>query len=234
MWERSSVKTLDLGSNEFGDEGVMAFSKVIANENSAVETLNLSYCGMTCVGAIALAEALAKNKTVTDLRINGNRIGTQTTTQLCQCCEKQFLHHPPWCIVMQTGFVLRFTSSQSLGIVRMFSPTPSFVGLSSPEATCSSFLLSSFFAPCSLRAFSKSIFSLVYSMTLRVAISRAIVRLSVLHAEKSEEFMETIWSMFKSEVIEWAGYPSTPMPFGIARKDATLYTNTLAGAHYFG
>ena len=60
----------------------MAFSKVIANENSAVETLNLSYCGMTCVGAIALAEALAKNKTVTDLRINGNRIGTQATTQL--------------------------------------------------------------------------------------------------------------------------------------------------------
>ena len=62
--KKSSIKTLELGNNKFGDEGVVAFSKVIANENSAVEELNLGSCGMTDLGAFALADALKKNETV--------------------------------------------------------------------------------------------------------------------------------------------------------------------------
>lgn len=67
-----TIKTIDLYGNEFGDEGVMAFSEVIANENSAVEELDLGRCGMTDLGAFALAEALKKNKTVRELVIGGN------------------------------------------------------------------------------------------------------------------------------------------------------------------
>ena len=70
--KKSTIKTLELYGNNFGDEGVMAFSEVIANENSAVEELCLASCGMTDLGAIALAEALKKNKTVRELRIGSN------------------------------------------------------------------------------------------------------------------------------------------------------------------
>ena len=70
--KKSTFKTIDLFGNKFGDEGVMAFSEVIANENSAVEILDLGNCGMTDLGAEALAEALKKNKTVRKLTISGN------------------------------------------------------------------------------------------------------------------------------------------------------------------
>ena len=70
--EKNTIKTLDLYGNKFADEGVMAFSEVIANENSAVEKLNLGGCDMTDLGAFVLAEALKKNETVKELNINGN------------------------------------------------------------------------------------------------------------------------------------------------------------------
>jgi len=70
--KKSSIKTLELGYNKFADEGVMAFSEVIANENSAVEKLDLGGCGMADLGAFALAEALKKNKTVRNLDISSN------------------------------------------------------------------------------------------------------------------------------------------------------------------
>ena len=73
--KKSTIKTIELYGNEFGNEGVMAFSEVIANENCAVENLNLGGCGMTDLGAFALAEALKKNKTVRELNINGNNKG---------------------------------------------------------------------------------------------------------------------------------------------------------------
>ena len=60
--KKSTIKTLELYGNKFGDEGVIAFSKVIADENSAVEVLNLGGCDMTDLGARALAEALKKNR----------------------------------------------------------------------------------------------------------------------------------------------------------------------------
>ena len=71
--KKCTIKTIELYGNNFGDDGVIAFSEVIANENSAVEKLNLGGCDMTDLGAVALAEALKKNKTVRDLNIGGNR-----------------------------------------------------------------------------------------------------------------------------------------------------------------
>ena len=70
--KKSTIKTIELYGNEFGNEGVMAFSEVIANENCAVEKLNLGSCDMTDLGASALAEALKKNETVRDLNIGSN------------------------------------------------------------------------------------------------------------------------------------------------------------------
>ena len=67
-----TIKTIDLYGNKFGAEGVRAFSEVIANENSAVEILDLGSCGMTDLGAEALAEALKKNKTVRKVNIHSN------------------------------------------------------------------------------------------------------------------------------------------------------------------
>ena len=70
--KKSTIKTLEVGGNEFRDEGVMAFSKVIADENCAVEKLDLGGCGMRDRGAFALAEALKKNKTVRSLDMGLN------------------------------------------------------------------------------------------------------------------------------------------------------------------
>jgi len=81
---KSTVKTINLfGNDEIGDDGVEAFSKVIANENSVVEELNLGACGMTCEGARVLAKALVGNKTVRKLSIDSNRdLKTQGITEL--------------------------------------------------------------------------------------------------------------------------------------------------------
>eukprot|EP00435_Cladocopium_sp_Y103_P038668 s1526_g10.t1 len=71
---KCTIKKIHLFGNKFGDEGVKAFSKVIAHENSAVEVLDLGSCGMTDLGAMDLAEALMKKKTVRELRISSNHL----------------------------------------------------------------------------------------------------------------------------------------------------------------
>ena len=72
--KKSTVTTLNLDFNEIMDEGVMAVSKVIGNERSVVEKLTLYACGITGVGAMELAGALATNKTVRSLTLSRNSI----------------------------------------------------------------------------------------------------------------------------------------------------------------
>lgn len=79
---KSTVKTIELFGNKIGDDGVEAFSKVIANENSVVEELYLGACGMTCAGARVLAKALVESKTVRKLCIDGNRLKTEGIREL--------------------------------------------------------------------------------------------------------------------------------------------------------
>eukprot|EP00435_Cladocopium_sp_Y103_P036564 s1526_g9.t1 len=71
---KSTIKEINLFGNTIGDEGVKAFSRVIAHENSAVEMLDLGSCGMRDRGAIDLAEALMKNKTMRVLSIRMNHL----------------------------------------------------------------------------------------------------------------------------------------------------------------
>ena len=72
--KKSTVKTLILNFNKIMDEGVMAVSKVIGNENSVLEEVRLYSCGMTGVGAMELAGALATNKTVRSVILSQNKI----------------------------------------------------------------------------------------------------------------------------------------------------------------
>lgn len=85
--KKRTIKKLDLFGNEFGDEGVISFSKVIANENSAVEHLDLGWCGMTDLGARALAEALKKNKRVTYVRIGNNKVTARGIGAIAEALE---------------------------------------------------------------------------------------------------------------------------------------------------
>lgn len=95
--KKSTIKTLHLYGNKIGDEGVVALSDVIANENSAVEDLDLGACGMTDVGALALAKALKKNKTVRQIVLKYARITSQGVGAIAQvlgndsCIERLLL-----------------------------------------------------------------------------------------------------------------------------------------------
>lgn len=69
-----TLKKLDLGNNQFGDEGAIALASAIAVNTSLTDlTLYLNHINDT--GAIALAEALRINRTVTSIFLQNNNIG---------------------------------------------------------------------------------------------------------------------------------------------------------------
>ncbi|XP_015251003.1 PREDICTED: NACHT, LRR and PYD domains-containing protein 12-like [Cyprinodon variegatus] len=57
----SQLKELDLCGNDLEDQGVELLSNGIANPNCVLETLRLSFCGVTVKGCTHLASALSSN-----------------------------------------------------------------------------------------------------------------------------------------------------------------------------
>ncbi len=68
----STIRTLDLGGNQIGDDGVRALAKSM----DLVKTLNLSWCGIGSAGAKFLAAGLKrKSNGMTNLQVQGNELG---------------------------------------------------------------------------------------------------------------------------------------------------------------
>ncbi|XP_032871831.1 NACHT, LRR and PYD domains-containing protein 12-like [Amblyraja radiata] len=70
-----TVTELDLSGNKLGDSGVKLVSDALRNPDCKIHTLGLDNVGLTDSGAKDLASALITNHTVTELHLNGNKLG---------------------------------------------------------------------------------------------------------------------------------------------------------------
>lgn len=72
--DNSTLMTLDLGYNDFGDAGAQDLAAML-RDNFTLTTLDLGHNGIDVAGAQALAAALRVNSTLRDLDIELNNIG---------------------------------------------------------------------------------------------------------------------------------------------------------------
>ena len=74
-----SLKTLDLSLNPIGDEGAAALAQSIA-KNKTITSLWLSQCDITATGGAELASSVTVNSTIERLSISGNSLGEAVPT----------------------------------------------------------------------------------------------------------------------------------------------------------
>jgi len=85
----STLTTLYLSENKFGDKGVEALAKAL-EKNSTLTTLDLSDCNIGDEGAKALAEALKKNSTLQRLFLSDNVISVTGLKDLASALERNW------------------------------------------------------------------------------------------------------------------------------------------------
>ena len=68
-----SLKTLNLSVNPIGDEGAVALAQSIT-KNRTITELNLSWCGITATGGAELASSLMVNSTIESFNISCNSV----------------------------------------------------------------------------------------------------------------------------------------------------------------
>ncbi len=73
--ELAAKPVVFLGSSKCGDEGAVAVGRALAHPTCAIVSVNMDHCGVTCVGAAALAQGLAKNRTLEELVMSDNEVG---------------------------------------------------------------------------------------------------------------------------------------------------------------
>jgi Ran GTPase-activating protein (RanGAP) involved in mRNA processing and transport len=69
-------KKLQFAANEVGNIGCQTLAMLLKKQNCAIETLDLCDNFIEDEGAACLADALIKNRTLKELRLEGNRITT--------------------------------------------------------------------------------------------------------------------------------------------------------------
>ena len=82
----TSLTTLDLSGNSFGDDGATSLSQALA-ANTSLTTLNLSLNFIGAEGATSLSQALAVNTSLTTLYLSHNSISNAGATSLSQALE---------------------------------------------------------------------------------------------------------------------------------------------------
>jgi len=68
----STLQTLSIGGNNFGNKGIMYIAQALTNSN--LKELRMWRCGITCGGTKALAQVLRKHCTLKRLDLSGNDI----------------------------------------------------------------------------------------------------------------------------------------------------------------
>jgi len=68
----STLQTLSIGGNNFGDEGIMEVAQALNISN--LTELRVWRCGITCRGTKRLAKALRENHSIKKLDLTGNTI----------------------------------------------------------------------------------------------------------------------------------------------------------------
>ncbi|XP_076989490.1 NACHT, LRR and PYD domains-containing protein 5 [Tamandua tetradactyla] len=77
------LRSLDLASNELGDEGAIRLCEGLKQESTSLRRLGLEACGLTSDSCEALSSALCCNRSLSSLNLNQNNFGTTGTTKLC-------------------------------------------------------------------------------------------------------------------------------------------------------
>ena len=83
----TQLQTLDLEGNPIGSEGAVAFADMLVTNKSLTE-LNMSECRIQGEGAVCLAKALEKNCTVMDFDIGSNPFGSEGAVAFASMLKK--------------------------------------------------------------------------------------------------------------------------------------------------
>ena len=76
------LKVLMLDGSACGDDGAVALARALSTPGCALELLSIRLCGVTQRGALALAAALRRNRTLKSLRLYSNPLTTRGMTAL--------------------------------------------------------------------------------------------------------------------------------------------------------
>lgn len=82
--ENNNLRVLDLNSNEISFKGCQAICKFLKGENCRLESLHLATNKCSDYGAKAIAQALAKNKSLIHLDMTYNNINDFGLTLFAQ------------------------------------------------------------------------------------------------------------------------------------------------------
>ena len=84
-----SVFSRSLHGNPLGDQGVTSIvDAILANEATAISTLDIGDCGLSDEGATQIARLLESNNTLTDLNISANKMTREGWREISDALKK--------------------------------------------------------------------------------------------------------------------------------------------------
>jgi hypothetical protein len=114
--KNTTLKFLSLSYNSLSDEGVQSLTKILALNNSKLETLSLHKTGITDAGVLHLRNMLKKNKTLIWLHLGRNKISDQGIHLLANV----LINHNDTLRVLDLSYNKLITDSSVNSLVEIF------------------------------------------------------------------------------------------------------------------
>ncbi|XP_062895424.1 NACHT, LRR and PYD domains-containing protein 14-like [Mobula hypostoma] len=119
-----SLTELDLSGNELGDSGVKLVSAALRNPECKIQKLGLCEVGLTDSGAEDLVSTLSTNRSLTELYLNGNKLGDSGVKLVSAALRN------PECKIQKLRLgVVGLTDSNAEDLVSALSTNPSLTEL---------------------------------------------------------------------------------------------------------